>query len=217
MAAAAPIQAPSVQGPTTFADLVWPARPGRATVVVRGIILTLLGACILTLSAKITVQGPINMTLQTLAVLALGATLGLRLSVASVALYVAEGAMGLPVFTNTPPLVAGLPYLMGPTGGFLAGFALAAAMVGFAADRGLINRPLRFAILLVTADLTLMACGWTWLALFAQLANGAAGLGFAKAFALGVQPFLLAETVKVALAAFALPVVWAAATRLLQR
>jgi biotin transport system substrate-specific component len=212
MAAAAPIQVP-----TTFADLIWPARPGRATVVLRGVILTLLGACLLTLSAKITVPGPINMTLQTLAVLALGATLGLRLSLASVALYLAEGAMGLPVFTNTPPLVAGLPYLMGPTGGFLVGFAVAAAMVGFAADRGLISRPMRFALVLLAADAALMICGWAWLALFAQMASGATGLGFAKAFAIGVQPFILAEAVKVALAAFALPVVWTAASRLLQR
>jgi len=185
--------------------------------ILRGVILTLLGACLLTLSAKVIVPGPINTTLQALAVLALGATLGLRLSVASVALYVAEGAMGLPVFTNTPPLAAGLPYLMGPTGGFLAGFVVMAAMVGFAADRGLIGRPLRFAIVLVAADLAMMACGWAWLALFAQLSSGATGIGFARAFAIGVEPFLLAEVLKVALAAFALPVVWAAATRLLQR
>jgi len=217
MAAAAPIQAPSALAPTTFADLIWPAGPGRATLALRGIVLTILGACLLTLSAKVIVPGPINTTLQALCVLALGATLGLRLSVAAVALYIAEGAMGLPVFTNTPPLMAGLPYLMGPTGGFLAGFVVAAAMVGFAADRGLINRPLRFALVLVAADAAMMACGWAWLALFAQFASGATGIGFAKAFAVGVQPFMLAETLKVALAAFALPAVWATASRLLQR
>lgn len=212
MAAAA-----SIQAPTTFADLIWPARPGRATLALRGIVLTVLGACLLTLSAKVIVPGPINTTLQVLAVLALGAMLGQRLAVASVVLYIAQGAMGLPVFTNTPPLAAGLPYIMGPTGGFLAGFVAMAAVVGVAADRGLINRPIRFALVLVAAEIVMMTCGWLWLALFAQLAGGATGLGFAKAFAVGVQPFILADTVKVALAAVALPAVWATASRMLQR
>lgn len=203
--------------PATFAGLVWPAKPGVSTAWTRAVFLAVAGSCILALSAKIAVPGPVNMTLQTLAVLVLGAVLGWRLALASVLAYLAEGALGLPVFTGTPPLPAGLAYLAGPTGGFLVGFAAAAVIVGAAADRGLIRRPLAFAAVLVAADLVMLACGATWLALGARPVGAAGGIGFAKAFAVGVQPFLLGEAIKVALAAFALPAVWRGASRLLRR
>jgi biotin transport system substrate-specific component len=217
MPGAAPIQVSVPTPATTFADLVWPARAGRSTLLLRGVILAVLGACLLTISAKIVVPGPINMTLQTLAVLTLGAVLGSRLAVASVLLYVLEGAMGLPVFTNTPPLPAGLAYLVGPTGGFLVGFAAAAAIVGIAADRGVINRRALFALVLLLAEGVILGLGCLWLAFFAQMASGTTGIGLARAFALGVQPFLLGDAIKVALAAVALPLVWDTASRLLRR
>jgi biotin transport system substrate-specific component len=197
----------SVIGPGTLAELAWPAGAGRGAKVMRGAALAFLGACILTLSAKVNVPGPVPMTLQTLAVMALGATLGFRLSVAAVALYIVQGALGLPVFANTPPLAAGLPYLMGPTGGFLLGFAVAAGLVGYAADRGLMRRPVLFGLVLAAANVALLAIGCVWLALLANVGSGS-GIGFARAFAVGVQPFLIGNAIKLLLAAIALPLVF---------
>lgn len=213
MTAAASLEAPV----TTYAALVWPARSSGWSAAARAAILCLFGAALLTLSAKVQVPGPVPMTLQTLAVMAIGAALGFRLAVASVFLYIVEGAFGMPVFANTPPLVPGLAYLMGPTGGFLLGFLVAAGMVGAAADRGLIKQPLAFAIVLAAANLALMAVGCAWLALAATTASGATGIGFARAYALGVQPFLLANTIKLLLAAVALPLALDGLRRLLAR
>ena len=205
-----------IQPPATnAAALLWPSQSGRVGAS-RAVLLAVAGACLLTISAKVQVPGPVPMTLQTLAVLGLGAALGLRLALASVALYLAQGALGMPVFANTPPVAPGLAYLVGPTGGFLLGFALAAGLVGAAADRGWMRRPVTFAITLAAADLALLGLGWVWLALFAQVGTGT-GIGFARAFTAGVQPFLLGESIKVALAALAFPLTYDLLARLVRR
>ena len=210
---AAPIQAPA----TTFAELVWPRRAGIGMAVVRGIVLAVLGACLLTVSAKVQVPGPVPMTLQTLAVLALGAVLGCRLAFASVFLYLVEGALGMPVFANTPPLAAGLAYFAGPTGGFLMGFLGATAFVGLAADRGLIHRPFAFAFILLAADMLIFGAGFLWLAFAATTAAGSSGLGAARALSVGIQPFVLGEAIKLALGAIAFPLVFDTLSRLVRR
>jgi biotin transport system substrate-specific component len=174
------------------------------------------GACLLTISAKVQVPGPVPMTLQTLAVMAIGAVLGLRLAVASVALYIVQGALGLPVFANTPPMVPGLAYLLGPTGGFLIGFAAAAAMVGHAADRGMMKRPVSFALVLTGANLAILAIGCFWIALLAHTSSGT-GLGFARAFEVGVKPFLVGNAIKLAIAAIAFPLIYDALARFVRR
>lgn len=210
---AAPIQPPAM----TYADLVWPRRTGGSLAVVRGIVLAVLGACLLTLSAKVQVPGPVPMTLQTLAVLILGAVLGCRLALASVVLYLVEGALGAPVFANTPPLASGIAYFVGPTGGFLVGFAGAAAFVGLAADRGLIHRPFAFAFILLAAEVLIFLAGFLWLAFAAKMTTGASGLGPIRAFSLGVQPFFLGETIKLLLGAIGLPLVFDTLSRLVRR
>lgn len=201
---------------TTYADLIWPRRPAGAPAAARALVLLLLGACLLAASAKIRVPGPVPMTLQTLAVLALGAMLGWRLALGSVLVYVAEGALGLQVFANTPPAASGIGYLLGPTGGFLIGFAVAAVVVGVAADRGLTGRPLPFAAVVILADLVILAAGFLWLAFAIRTASGT-GLGVPAAWRIGVAPFLLGEAVKAALAALALPALLANLRRLLGR
>lgn len=198
---------------TTFARLVWPAKPGLAVTMARAGCLAAAGACLLTIAAKVQVPGPVPMTLQTLAVLALGAALGARLALASVGLYLLEGALGLPVFANTPPLVPGMAYFLGPTGGFLFGFALAAGLVGTAADRGGMRNPLAFALALLAAEAALLGAGWLWLAFVAQTAAGGAGIGLAKAFALGVRPFLLGEAIKLGIAVLAIPLLYETVAR----
>lgn len=194
----------------SFAATLWPA---SADSLLRAALLAVGGALLLTLSAKVQVPFfPVPMTLQTMVVLLIGAAFGMRLAVATVALYLAQGAFGLPVFANTPPVVPGLAYFLGPTGGFLAGFVIAAAIVGAAADRGVAGLKLLAAMLV--ADMALLAVGVTWLAFFATLANGSVGLGLERAFMVGVVPFLLGEAVKVALAAALATAGWAALKRL---
>lgn len=98
----------------------------------REISIILIGTILLTLSAKIAVPFyPVPMSTQTLVVLGLGLFLGPVRSSLVVAAYLLEGLFGLPVFAGTPPAPAGLAYFAGPTGGFLIGFALAAAAAGW--------------------------------------------------------------------------------------
>src|SRR5208337_1172862 len=108
---------------------------------------------------------------QTLVVLALGAPYGARLAMATVGLYLAEGLLGLPVFAGA---LAGPAYMAGPTGGYLAGFLVAAALIGVLAERG-----------------------WdrSWPLLLAAMT-----LGHAVIFALGIAPFAVATVVKTLLA-----------------
>jgi biotin transport system substrate-specific component len=194
MADMLPLQAP------TLAGAALPAVSGPRAVLLRNLALAVAGSLLLVLAAKIKVPfWPVPMTLQTIAVLGLGAAYGSRLGAATVALYIAYGLAGLPVFTNTPPVAAGPLYLVGPTGGFLVGFVAAAAIAGWAAARDA-SLP-RLIGGLVAAEIVMMLMGFGWLAFGAQMASGATGVGLAKAFAYGVQPFIIGDLVKLALVA----------------
>ncbi len=198
--------------PSALAVALWSERIDPA---VRAVVLVIAGTLLLTLSAKISVPfWPVNMTLQTFAVMAIAAAYGSRLAVATVVAYLAEGFFWLPVFTTTPPQVAGPAYFLGTTGGFLVGFVFAAAIVGWAADRGWSRSIPRLAAAMIVADVVVFVLGFAWLAFFAQLASGATGVGAARALAGGVTPFLLADLVKIALAACLIPAGWALRDRL---
>ncbi len=184
----------------SLVDAALPSATSARGAALRNLGLAVAGSLLLVVAAKVKVPfWPVPMTLQTFAVLALGAAFGARLGAATVALYLAYGLVGLPVFTNTPPLVAGPLYFAGPTGGFLLGFVLAAAVAGWAAARG--ASWFRLVAGFALAEVLILALGTAWLALGAQMAGGATGIGFAKAFAFGVQPFLLGDLLKLALAA----------------
>lgn len=160
----------------------------RARLAVQ-VLLVLAGTALLALAAKITVPfWPVPMTLQTLAVFTIAATYGRNLAVATVLAYLAEGAIGLPVFATG----TGLAYLAGPTGGYLAGFVVAAAIVGHAVDRGM-NRNL-FALfgVMLLGEVVILLLGAAWLAHL---------MGAEKAMAFGVGPFIVTDVVKIALAA----------------
>ncbi len=208
-----PAATPVFGNSEALAVALWPE---RVNPVLRGIALVVLGTLVLTLSAKVSVPfWPVNMTMQTFAVMAIAAAFGSRLAVATVVAYLAEGFFGLPVFTTTPPLAAGPAYFLGTTGGFLVGFILAAAIVGAAADRGWSRSIPRLAAAMVVADLVVFALGFAWLAFFAHLSSGATGgIGMARAWAGGVTPFILADLVKIALAACLIPAGWALRDRL---
>src|SRR5256885_9623717 len=115
----------------TFIAAMWPARTSAG---LRFAALAVLGSLALTLSAKLQVPFyPVPMTMQSLVVLLIGLAFGWRLGTATVLLYLAEGLAGLPVFAGTPEKGIGLAYMMGPTGGYLVGFVLAAAFLGWLA------------------------------------------------------------------------------------
>ncbi len=119
---------------------------------------------VLALAARVAIPlpfSPVPVTGQTFAVLVLGATLGARRAPIAVLLYVAEAAAGLPVLAGG---AAGLAAIVGPTGGYIAGFVAAAAILGLAADRGLTRRIRTLVPALVLAELAIYAAGLAWLA-----------------------------------------------------
>jgi biotin transport system substrate-specific component len=184
----------------TLAATLWPAQ--RSSRVARAAALAVGGALVLTLSAKIQVPFiPVPMTLQTLVVLVLGAAFGARLAAATVALYLLEGLLGLPVFAGA---VAGPAYMAGPTGGFLLGFLIAAALIGFLAERGWDRSWGRLVAAMTLGHVAIFALGFGWLAVL---------IGPEKGFALGVAPFALATIVKTLLAAALIVAAWGATGR----
>lgn len=159
--------------------------------------LAVTGTLLLTLAAKTKLElGLVDISLQTLAVMLLAAAFGMRLGVATIALYLFEGACLLPVFQGEG---AGLPYMAGPTGGYLAGFLAMAAIVGWAADRGWDRSPLKFLPVLLLAEIVMMTLGFAWLAVL---------IGAQKAWAGGVLPFIAPDLIKLGLAAALVPAVW---------
>jgi len=202
---------PLISSSRALATAVWPRSVNRAA---RAVILVLVGTAILAISAKVKVPfWPVPMTLQTLAVLLIGAAYGSRLAVATVVAYIAEGVLGLPVFTNTPPAIAGPLYLLGPTAGFIMSWVLVAAIVGYASDRGWDRSPLSLGAAMLAGVVVQFVMGFAWLAWFAQLPGGAAGIGAAQAFSAGVAPFLLGDALKVVLAALLIPASWSLVKR----
>ncbi len=162
-------------------------------------ILVIAGSLALAVSAKVQVPGPVPMTLQSLVVLMIGAAFGARLGAATLLLYLAEGAAGLPVFAGTPEKGIGLAYMMGPTGGYLAGFVVAAYVVGWFAERGWDRSPLKLLVAMGIGHAAIFLFGYIWLASL---------IGVNKAWLLGVAPFMAATLIKTALGALLLPAIW---------
>lgn len=166
--------------------LVLPLAPRARTAAQIGLVL--VGTLILALSAKAkVVLGPVDVSLQTLAVMGLATCFGFRLATATLLLYLAEGALGLPVFQGTPEKGIGLAYMTGPTGGYLVGFVVMAAVVGWAADRRWHASLLTFGAAVLAAEALMLGLGFAWLAVLA---------GSDVAWEAGVKPFLLADLLK---------------------
>jgi len=169
--------------------------------LLRNILLAVAGSLALWISAKVQVPFyPVPMTMQTFVVLVIGMAFGWRLGAATVLLYLAEGAAGLPVFAGTPERGIGLAYMAGPTGGYLVGFVLAAATVGVLAERGWDRRIPTTLAAMALGTAIIFACGVLWLG---------ALVGWSEpVLALGVTPFLPGAAFKIALAAAVLPLAW---------
>ncbi len=182
----------------SLAMRVWP-KAGDSQVA--QVALILAGTLLLAASARLQVPfWPVPMTMQTFVVLGIAAACGARLAGATVLAYLAQGAAGLPVFAAG----GGLVYLAGPTGGYLVGFLMAAILVGAMADRGHCRTAGSTLAVFLVGLVTIYAFGVGWLAVL---------FGGSVAIANGLLPFLLAETVKLALAVAVFPAAWRLAKR----
>ncbi len=158
------------------------------------VFLSLIGSIVLALSSKIKIPFyPVPMTMQTLIVLIIGIGYGWKLGLATISLYLFEGIIGLPVFSGTPEKGIGLIYFTGPTMGYLLGFLVAVYISGkFIYDNNLLKNFLK--LLLATSFIYILGISW--------LGNL---IGWDKPiYQLGVQPFLLAELLKILIATFAI-------------
>jgi biotin transport system substrate-specific component len=174
-------------------DRLWPRTAGSNAL--RTATLILLGTGLLALSAHIHVPfWPVKLSLQTFVVLVIGIAYGSRLGGATIVAYLIEGATGLPVFQSG----AGIAYMMGPTGGFLLGFVLAAVVIGHFTERSMLNRfPTAVAALLI-AEAAIYIPGVAWLAVL---------FGPAKSIAFGLTPFLAGEALKIGLVLALVPAI----------
>jgi|TARA_B110000259_G_scaffold131230_1_gene148073 biotin transport system substrate-specific component len=148
-----------------------------------------LGTVALTISAKLKIPFyPVPMTMQTFVVLALGIAFGYKIGLATVGVYLVEGIIGMPVFSNSPEKGIGLVYFTGPTMGYLIGFLSAVFFVGYL---NLKNNIFLIFIKLIFSVSTIYLLGVLWLGTL---------IGWDKpVLQLGVTPFLLAELFKVCL------------------
>ncbi len=169
----------------------------KQTKIVKNIFIALIGTIILAISAKIKIPFyPVPMTMQTLVVLLIGISLGWKLGVFTVALYLFEGIIGLPVFSGTPEKGLGIVYFLGPTMGYLLGFLVAVYFAGlFEYNKNLF---INFFKLIFSISF-IYILGILWLGSI---------IGWNKPlFELGVQPFLYAELFKVLLVLFSIPII----------
>lgn len=183
--------------------------------LLRKALLVIAGSLFIAVAAQISVpMWPVPVTLQTLAILLVGFAFGSRMGALTVAAYLAQGFMGLPVFT--PSTLPGLAALIGPTGGFLIGFVALAWMAGFAAERGLARGVLGTALAAVIASALLYVPGVLWpmaVASAAGLDAGWAGQGLGFYWAHFVAPFLIGDAIKAVIAALIVSGAWAALRR----
>jgi biotin transport system substrate-specific component len=162
-------------------------------------------------SAQISIPLPftsVPLTLQPMVVLLGGLALGSRLGAISQVLYLAAGIAGLPVFAASPLLPQGVLRLLGPTGGYLMSYPLAAFVTGYLAERGFDRRYLTSVVALLAGLAIVYTCGVTWLGLFARTADGSAAPGIAAAFVAGIVPFVVPDLIKLLAAAGLLPALW---------
>ena len=165
------------------------------------VILIAVAVAALAISAQIKIPFyPVPVTMQTLVVLLVGMSYGLRLGAASLASYLVLGAMGAPFFASG----AGLAYMVGPTGGYLAGFFISAVIMGLLAERGWGRNWMTTALAMLAGSAIIYLCGVSWLSSF---------IGLEKAVTFGLLPFIYGDLLKLVIAAAALPMAWSVLDR----
>jgi biotin transport system substrate-specific component len=193
-----------------LAAAVWPADARPAARALRFALLAVLGVIFIALCAQARVPFyPVPMTGQTFAVLLVGTVFGWRLGIATLLLYMGAGAVGIPVFANWSH---GPGVIAGATGGYIIGFVLAAALLGYLAQRGWSRNIVLSIVGMVLAEILIYLPGVPWLAVW----YGSTGAQYLKdgqsawdaAFASGLTPFLLGDLLKLLLAAFIVAAGW---------
>ena len=189
-----------VTQPHTLVDVLLP-RQQRSWLLDAALVLLFSAFVGLTAQVEIPVW-PVPLTLQTLGVLFTGAVLGSRRGALALVLYLAEGAAGLPIFAGG---ASGVAHLLGPTGGYLAGFVVAAGVVGWLAERGWDRRLVWTALAMLAGNVIIYALGVAWLAVY---------LGdLQTAVVKGALIFVPGDLIKIVVAVLALPGGWALAQR----
>jgi len=185
----------------TLFEQFLPANVPPSTIWTRNALAIIAGSLLLTLSAKLSIPFyPVPVTLQTLVVLCLGMVLGPRLGAAAVIAYLAQGAVGLPVFAGTPEKGIGMVYMLGTTGGYLLGFVVAAYTVGLLAERRWDRSKLTTIAAMIIGNAIIYGFGLVWLGSI---------VGWDKpVLAWGMTPFLLGDLAKILIAAALLPAAW---------
>ena len=166
---------------------------GRVVEVARQVALVVAGSLLVALCARITIPipgTPVPLTMQNFGVLLVGLMLGSQRGFAALALYLAEGAMGMPVFSPVGP--GGIAQLLGPTGGFLLAYPLVACLAGYIAEHGRKSFA-RNAVAAFLAEVVLFLGGLSWLAVLTHSVGAA--------FRLGLYWFVFAEVIKIMMAA----------------
>jgi biotin transport system substrate-specific component len=168
---------------------------------VKQALLVCVGIAVLAIAAKIKVpMWPVPITMGTFAVLTLGAAYGPRLGLATIMGYMIVGALGFDVFAGSGAEAAGLTYMMGGTGGYLAGYVLATVLLGALARRGWDKTAPRMAGAMLLGNVLIYVPGLIWLGML---------YGWDKPILQwGLTPFLIGDALKLALAAALLPMVW---------
>ena len=166
----------------------------KETSIIKNLFIAICGTIILAVSAKVKIPFyPVPMTMQTFVVLLLGISLGWKLGLFTVSLYLIQGIAGLPVFAGTPEKGVGIIYFTGPTMGYLIGFLVAVYLAGIFKYT---NSFFKNLIKLIFSVSFIYLLGMIWLGSL---------IGWDKPiFKLGAQPFLLAELFKILLATFAI-------------
>tara|TARA_B100000470_G_scaffold118121_1_gene91143 strand:- start:244 stop:795 length:552 start_codon:yes stop_codon:yes gene_type:complete len=161
----------------------------QASKILKTILIIFIGSILLTVSAKIKIPFyPVPMTMQTFAVLFLGLSFGYKIGLATVGLYLFEGIIGIPVFSNSPEKGVGLIYFTGPTMGYLIGFLFATFLAGYLNFKT--NIIFIFLKLIISVSV-IYILGVLWLGNL---------IGWDKpVIQFGVTPFLLAELFKIVL------------------
>ena len=192
---------------TTLADYLVPTRSeNRSRALLRDGLLVVGFSIFLALCAQVSFYlpfTPVPITLQTLAVLLTGAALGSKRGALAMLIYLAEGAIGLPVFAGG---VGGFLGLLGVTAGYLWSFPIAAFVVGLLCERGLDRRIVTSALAMLPGTLIIYAIGVTWLGIMLHIS-------FLKALSFGLVPFIPGDLLKLVIAAALLPIAWAIVRR----
>lgn len=168
---------------------------------IKQVALVLVGVLVLAVAAKIKVpMWPVPITMGTFAVLTIGAAYGARLGLVTILAYMIIGALGFDVFAGSSAEASGLTYMMGGTGGYLVGYVLATLALGALAQRGWDRSVVWMALAMLIGTVLIYVPGLLWLG---QL------YGWDKPILQwGLTPFLIGDALKLALAAFVLPMVW---------